>query len=366
MAYEWQKNDSFPKAKRARLGFVEIGGIGEINYKIVRYSKYEFQDGVDLDDYGISGNVIAPVYGIKPTLTYDNSFTGKKILMSLINLAYDINRYGTPSYVEQIMKWCEENVHPYDIETLYEKYVPMAHEEDRAENPEPIDGVFNVDRFMKDLKYLYQIFVFYYDFVELVKGNPDRAFNHYQEGRHFDTLPFFEEYKSSDWKLHKNPTREYMENAPSGHELLKEMMDDAKNYVDPTESTKEQFRKFVLKDKKRIYELVASWIPDMKMFLKYDIKANEVLFTANVDSVFDIAWYSFARLVASNAPSQDTDMNSDSVNWSEGYYGVCENCHRFFLKKSNRARYCEMYDCQAARNRKKQQKYQLRKKELEK
>lgn len=94
--------------------------------------------------------------------------------------------------------------------------------------PELIDGVFNVDRFMKDLKYLYQIFVFYYDFVELVKGNPDRAFNHYQEGRHFDTLPFFEEYKSSDWKPHKNPTREDMENAPTGHELLKEMMDDAK------------------------------------------------------------------------------------------------------------------------------------------
>lgn len=50
----------------------------------------------------------------------EDIFTGKGLLVSLCNLAAEINdRANTTPYADQIIKWCETNMHPYNIDAIY-------------------------------------------------------------------------------------------------------------------------------------------------------------------------------------------------------------------------------------------------------
>lgn len=49
--------------------------------------------------------------------------------------------------------------------------------------------------------------------------------------------------------------------------------------------------------------------PEIKMRLKLNKKSGKIEIGADVQSVFSIAWYTFARLVADVAPPVDDDLN---------------------------------------------------------
>jgi hypothetical protein len=64
------------------LGFVEIGGVGEMIYRAVRFPEY-------VPDYDDDGEVLKPVFtGLHaPESGTDYSLTGQELLVSLCNLS---------------------------------------------------------------------------------------------------------------------------------------------------------------------------------------------------------------------------------------------------------------------------------------
>jgi hypothetical protein len=99
----------------------------------------------------------------------------------------------------------------------------------------------------------------------------------------------------------------------------------------------------------RVFDLLEMF-PDFRMRVKQDRKVHKVEMDADIRSVFDIAWYSFARMVSDVAPPADTDPN---FMFSQGTILTCMFCGRYFVRHSSRQRYCGNPNCQAERNNRK-------------
>ena len=80
-------------------------------------------------------------------------------------------------------------------------------------------------------------------------------------------------------------------------------------------------------------------IPDLKMCLIY--KNSKAVFTANINSVFDICWYTLSRFIATNSGSLDLDLSIDTEDFRSTHIGVCRSCGRYMEMKSNRQLYCK-------------------------
>lgn len=103
-------------------------------------------------------------------------------------------------------------------------------------------------------------------------------------------------------------------------------------------------------------------IPDFRMRLKFDNKTEKVMFGADIQSVFDICWYTFSRMVADVAPPLDEDLNYFE---SQGSVLSCLACGKYFVRHSSRQLYCNNWECQAERNRKNRRMSYARKKASE-
>lgn len=79
---------------------------------------------------------------------------------------------------------------------------------------------------------------------------------------------------------------------------------------------------------------------------------------ADVQSVFDIAWYTFACLVADVTPPIDKDMDYFQ---SQGFILTCMAYGEYFVRHSSRQRYCNNPNCQTERNNRKARAYYERK-----
>lgn len=99
--------------------------------------------------------------------------------------------------------------------------------------------------------------------------------------------------------------------------------------------------------------------PDFKMRVKQDPKTHKAEMSAEIHSVFDIAWYAFARMVADVAPPADVDMDYE---FSQGSILTCMCCGEYFVRHSSRQRYCDNPNCKAERNNRKARAYYKRKK----
>ena len=137
-------------------------------------------------------------------------------------------------------------------------------------------------------------------------------------------------------------------------------MQESNKHQHIKENTIVEFKNAVIADKDNILQFLSSMIPDLKMTLLY--KNNKVAFTANVNSIFDICWYTIARFIATNSDSLDLDLSIDTENFRSTHVGVCRSCCRRMEMKSNRQLYCDREDRQKDRNRRKQKDFQLRKK----
>ena len=73
--------------------------------------------------------------------------------------------------------------------------------------------------------------------------------------------------------------------------------------------------------------------PDFRMRLKLDKKTGKVMFGADVQSVFDIAWYTFSRIVADVAPPVDEDLDYFE---SQGSILSYLACGKYFVRRSSR------------------------------
>lgn len=359
MAYIIKKKTTFPKAYNKKLGLVDIGGIGEIVYKSVKFKEYDYDDQANIVDKGIKGKIIYPSdpYEV-PYLDYDFGLTGKKLIVSLCNLAEEINFKGFISETrtaELIMDWCKAYFHPYNIETIYEKYRELEKGEiDRKYYSEWTDGVFEVDKFIDDLASLYSIYTYVYAFLECLNGNPEPALNYQKFGTYFETVPYFADYEF-------NLIVEKYESDPNWNKYKKAMKDAEHSHFHI--NTKEEFVKAVVKDKIKIYKKICDMIPEVRMYLSYDISRKRCEFVANIESVFDICYYTIARLLASNAPSEDQNTDKYSVYDLGESISYCEICGKMYIKNGNNQKCCGDEDCVRAINRKRQARHRQKLKE---
>ncbi len=185
------------------LGFVEIGGVGEMIYRAVRFPEY-------ITDYDDGGEVLKPVFtGLHaPESGTDYSLTGQELLVSLCNHYGKLNNPdSTVPVTDAVWDWCRNNIHPYNIDNLYEmldseKFAHITYMDSIQK-----DAAFHVDQFIKDLCSLGTVFELYFA-LRRVKyyGEIDYARNLYYEGRLCDSFAFLERYRQyeddEEYKAH--------------------------------------------------------------------------------------------------------------------------------------------------------------------
>ena len=303
------------------FGFVEIGGVGEMVYRAVRFPGY-------VPDYDDDGEIIKPLFtgGHAPKSGTDTSLTGQDLLVSLCNLYGKLNiPDSTVSITDAIWDWCRNNIHPSDIDNLCEllesekfahiTYMDLIQDE----------AIFSVKRFIKDLCDLGTVFELYFALIRFKNyGEVDYARNLYYEGRVCDSLAFLERYRQYE--------------------------DDG------------EYKARILEDYNDLMFKVIDMFPDFRMRLKLDRKKSKIMYGADIQSVFDICWYTFSRMVADVAPPVDDDLNYFE---SQGSILSCLACGEYFVRHSSRQLYCSSWDCQAERNRKNRRASYARKKAAE-
>lgn len=99
-------------------------------------------------------------------------------------------------------------------------------------------------------------------------------------------------------------------------------------------------------------------IPEFTMKLKVDPRTNRLEFSTDINSVFDIAWLTLARMLSEDPAPED---KSKSDNRPEGIIIRCRNCGKFIIRKSNRQEFCDAEECQKVGNARKHKAYRERK-----
>jgi len=300
------------------ISFGEIGGVGEMVYRAVRFPAYipETHDGIQ---------VLKPLFSAltPPQKGSDYSLTGQELLASLINLYSRLNSLeGTESITDAVWEWCRTNIQPYDIDSLCEILESEKFAHINYWDMIQKDATFIINRFIKDLCDLGMVFELYFALNRLKNFNEaEYARNLYYVGRLCDSLAFLERYKK-----HK---------------------------------TDDEFIKHIITDYNDLIMRMIDMFPDFRMRLKLDKKTSKVMYGADVQSVFDICWYTFSRIVADVAPPLDPDLRYEE---SQGAILSCLCCGNFFVRHASRQLYCDNSDCQAERNRKNRRASYARKK----
>ena len=251
--------------------------------------------------------------------------TGQELLVSLCNLFHEMNDpEGNVDRYKKIVEWCVDNIHPYDIDALCitaEEMEPGTEQSTAMQ----MEGRFDPKDFINDLCRLGTTFDFAYALTEIKEnGNVTPARELYYEGRLCDGLPFFETYRWID--------------------------DD------------EEYREKVMNEYDKHTETLIDILPDFRMRLKLDRESGKVMYGADVQSVFDICWYTLSRIIADVAPPADQDMD---YMYSQGKILSCLACGSFFVRHSSRQLYCDNPNCQAERNRRNRRASYARKKAAE-
>ena len=319
------------------LSFGEIGGIGEMTYRTVRFPRYELR-------YENNAALLCPRYEGNDQLIdrhADTLLTGQELLVSLCNLYRTINDPACQSnHIDMIAEWCSSNIHPYQVDSLYDLAADDGYDYASFSDMIMQDGIFSVGDFMRDLAPLYHTTCFHHALLQLIKGNDAFARELYYEGKFTDGYAFLEKYKHS-------PTAE---SNLYTNDLLADMMENAqaKSFEEYHSANHQGFRQNPLQDLEYLHTTLLSLFPEFKMKLRKDAKSKRILFAADVYSVFDLAWYALSRSVANDAP--DYDLDPDSM-CSDGTPMACLHCGNFFIRKGPRQRYCTKPSCQAARQR---------------
>lgn len=290
------------------LGFTEIGGVGEMIYTAVRFPAYV----AEYDEQG--DHVMIPLFSgmIPPKAGNDYSLTGQDLLVSLCNLYQQINNPGSTVVIsEAIREWCTDNILPYNNDIVCEMVEcdPAAHI--KYGHIITRDATFYIDEFVKDLCSLGMTFELYHALRKAFSENDVRfARELYYEGRICDSFAFLEKYRQYE----------------SDEECLKQLKADRVE---------------------RMTQLI-DLFPDLRMRLKMNRRSKKIEYGADVNSVFDICWYAFARMVADIAPPADIGIDDE---FSQASILSCLACGSYFLRRSSRQRYCQSWECQAERNR---------------
>lgn len=353
MPYDWKGDYIASRANKNTgvLGFGEIGGVGQLIYHNFRFAAYTIMSDET------EGAIACPICDKEnpPDLTPKEHLSGKDILSSLCDLAKKIDDVdSTVDYREAILDWCMQNMHPYAIDYLYESLTDENFEIDRIDAELVArDGIFSFRAFMDDLGKLYNAARLYMALEALCFADNAPAYNLYQEGRFFEGLPYFERYKVN------TEVPDIDVSAAKGN-ILAEMQryndyfaKHPKEEPEPGEFYTEPYDEY-----EELRGRLMDWIPDFKLRLKVNPENNCVVFSADVSSVFDIAWYVLARMMSEDPAPEDIGKEAERP---EGIMICCHHCGRFFFRNFRQQQYCKRKECQNARNAKNQREFRRRK-----
>ena len=350
MPYTWDGKyvESKADARTDTLGFREIGGVGQLIYHLFRFNDYKLE-------YDNNNRACAfPICGKdnEPEIADADDYTGWDLLASLCNLAKKIDDFNEPkSYLELIVEWCRNVAHPYNIDFIYKGLSDENYDIDEDGYFISKDGIFSIDEFMTDLGNLYQAARFYTALEDVCFDDENAAYNLYKDGRHFDGLPFFERYKHPQ----DVPDIDY---SSAGGDLLKEMqLDSAHRKVYDIPESDGEFDHTPYDDYEKLRDTLIDMIPDFRIRLKVDPKTEKLVFSADVNSVFDIAWYTLARMLSEDPALLDKGKEKERP---EGIMMCCRHCGDFIMRRNSRQEYCDKQECQRARNAKNQRDYRER------
>ena len=331
------------------LSAKEIGGVGQLIYHPLHFADYA------CDSDGCVHPICQP--GQDPLVPEEDILTGKGLLVSLCNLAAKINnRANNTPYADQIIKWCKANMHPYNIDGIYsalnDRFDINGFDAKLVEK----DGTFSLSNFMNDLGKLYNAVIFYIALEGVCVADDDAAYSLSKEGKYFKGYSYFEKYKRAAVTM----PDEILTDGDTCDDLL-ENMQRANDYIEshPSEQpTKSEFATTPYNDYEELRDCLISIIPDFKIRLKVNPRTNRLEFSTDVQSVFDIAWYTLARMLSEDPAPKD---NGRSDKRPEGIMIRCRNCGKFIIRKSNRQEYCNSEVCQKVRNARKQKAFRERK-----
>ncbi len=353
MPYNWNGDYVPSKADKSTdiLGQKEIGGVGQLIYHPFRYKDYILAN--DNEEY-CAFPVCKP--GYEPAFPTDDSVSGRGLLVSLCNLARQIDDWDNKiPYDQLIIQWCKENMHPYSIDFVYQELTEegfdiTGYDAELAAR----DGIFSIKDFMEDLGKLYTTALFYEALEGICVADEDAACSLYKEGKYFEGLPFFESFKN----IHSMPD---IDVSTAGGNLVKEMELYAEYQKShPAKQPPDgQFEEEPYDNYWELLNKLIERIPDFNMCLKVNPKTNRIEFSADVNSVFDIAWFTLARMISEDPAPENKGLSNDDR--SEGIMICCRHCGNFLIRRNGRQEYCDKPDCQKARNAKNQREFRRRK-----
>jgi hypothetical protein len=199
-----------------------------------------------------------------------------------------------------------ENMHPYSIDFIYSELAENFDINTIDAEMVARDGIFEIETFMKDLGKLYNAVRFYVALEGFLDADNKVADNLYEEGR------YFERFKHAHTEI---PDEIFTDK--TSRKAYDELMN---TFVD--------------------------YIPNFNMKLKFSPLTNRFEFSADVNSVFDIAWYTLARMI-SEAPALENRNKQDEQ--PEGILICCRHCGKFLIRKGKRQGFCTSPECQKAR-----------------
>lgn len=331
------------------LSAKEIGGVGQLIYHPLRFADYA------CDSDGCVHPICQPRQD--PLFPEEDILTGKGLLVSLCNLAAKINdRANNTPYADQIIKWCKANMHPYNIDGIYsalnDRFDINGFDAKLLEK----DGTFSLSNFMDDLGKLYNAVMFYIALDGVCVADNDATFSLSRDGKYFEGYSYFEKYKRAAVTV---PDK-ILTGGDTCDDLL-ENMQRTNDYIEshPSEQPAEgEFATMPYNDYEELRDCLISIIPDFKIRLKVDPQTNRLEFSTDVQSVFDIAWYTLARMLSKDPAPEDKGRPDKRP---EGIMIRCRHCGKFIIRKSSRQEYCDYEVCQKVRNARKQKAFRERK-----
>ncbi|MCD7835746.1 MAG: hypothetical protein LUG83_03660 [Lachnospiraceae bacterium] len=353
MPYDWNGDYIPSKANKTTdiLGQREIGGVGQLIYHPFRFKDYEMgNNSHECCAFPICKS------GYEPIFPSDDSVSGKELLVSLCNLAKRIDDFENKVPKEQlIIEWCKENMHPYSIDFIYQELTEESFDINGFDAEMVAhDGIFSFEDFMKDLSKLYNTALFYEALEGVCIADEEPAYNLYKEGKYFEGLPFFEKYK-----LEEREIPDLDESPANGNivEIMKLYNKYEEEHFPPNKPTSE-FQQEPFAHYEELRNTLINLIPDFTIRLKVNPATNRLDFSADVNSVFDIAWFTLARMLSEDPAPEDKGKQDER---QEGIMIVCRHCGDFLIRRNNRQEYCDKAECQKARNAKNQREFRRRK-----
>ncbi len=345
MYYEYDDEPLEVKKRKPVLGFGDIGGAGQIIYNLVRFEEYDWDNVQDRD-------VIIPMCDRNHTFILPNekSPSGKEILVSLYNLAKKINDLQEKrSYLYHILDWCKQYGNPYAVDKLYSMVTDPEFDSSQNYWVEQ-EGTFELKQFMRDLNRLYTTTAYYFALENVALGDDTMAYYLSEEGRFFEGLPFFDKYKYR----HVIQDEDIDLSAAEG-DLRKEIMLLAEYHESHPSPEKEEishpkqeegvFVGIPYDDYDKLYDDLLDIMPSFTIRVRRDPRTQKAVFTAEVESVFDIAWLTLARKIADDVPPEE----KGKPRVIRGPIRFCPFCGDAFIQKSNRQITCGKPACNRER-----------------